>query len=52
MYYSGIIDGISTIRDGGAMHIFVGIVTLIVGIGFAVGAFFDVIMLVRVSPSN
>jgi hypothetical protein len=30
------------------MHIFVGIVVLIIGIGFAVNAFFDSIMLVRI----
>ncbi|CAL8069216.1 unnamed protein product [Orchesella dallaii] len=44
----GIIGGIKIINMGGAMHIFVGIVVLIVGIGFAVGAVFDVIMLVRI----
>jgi len=44
----GIIGGIKIINLGGAMHIFVGIVVLIVGIGFAVGAVFDVIMLVRI----
>jgi len=44
----GIVDGIKVIGLGGPKHVIVGILALIIGIGFAICAVIDFLMLMRV----